>query len=48
MDWTLIRTKTGRTFPKNGDDWLPLYDTATKLKLRELHADDYLVTVFTN
>lgn len=48
MDWTLIRTRAGNTFPKNAEDWLPLYDTATKLKLRELHADDFVITIFTN
>ena len=30
MDWTLIRTKGGQTFPKNKDDWLLLFDNKTK------------------
>ena len=29
MDWTLIKTKLGNTFPKNKDDWLPLFDKQT-------------------
>lgn len=26
MDWTLIKTKNGNTFPKHKDDWLPLFN----------------------
>jgi len=33
MDWTLIRTKLGNTFPKDKDDWLPLFDKKTAQKL---------------
>ena len=25
MDWTLIRTKTGKTFAKDANDWLELF-----------------------
>ena len=27
MDWTLIRTKTGKTFAKDANDWLELFPT---------------------
>jgi len=33
MDWTLIKTKTGATFPKNKEDWVFLYSEKTMLKL---------------
>jgi hypothetical protein len=36
MDWTLIRTKGGQTFPKNKDDWFLLFDGQTKEKLIDL------------
>lgn len=29
MDWTLIRTKSGKTFPRDQFDWQPLYDKET-------------------
>jgi hypothetical protein len=52
MDWTLIRTKTGNTFPKGKDDWLMLYDDdkpgATAKKLQSLHKDGFQIVVFTN
>ena len=48
MDWTIIRTKTGKTFPKSKDDWLLLFDDCTKNKMRDLHDDGYHVVVFTN
>ncbi len=52
MDWTLIRTKTGNTFPKGKDDWLMLYDEDkpgdSKKKLRSLHEEGFQIVVFTN
>ena len=48
MDWTLIRTKGGQTFPKNKDDWLLLFDEKTQDKLVELDKEDYKIVVFTN
>ena len=33
MDWTLIKTKKGNTFPKDKDDWLPLFEKQTIQKL---------------
>ena len=34
MDWTLIRTKTGKTFPKDQFDWLPLFGEQTVKKIK--------------
>ena len=48
MDWTLIRTKTGKVFPKDEFDWLPLYDDLTLSKLRQVHEQGYLIVIFTN
>ena len=48
MDWTLIRTKLGQTFPKNKDDWLLLFDNITKEKLVQLSKDGYKIVIFTN
>ena len=47
LDHTLIKTKSGGTFPKSFDDWQPLYDTV-KDKLQELIATDYIIVIFTN
>ena len=48
MDWTLIKTKTGRTFAANKDDWEFLYSEKTKEKLQNLDKDGYQIVVFTN
>ena len=48
MDWTLIRTKGGQTFPKNKDDWELLYDELTQKKLASLDKDGFQIVVFTN
>ena len=48
MDWTIIRTIGGQTFPKHKDDWLLLFDEKTKEKLVELDKNDFKIVVFTN
>ncbi len=48
MDWTLIRTKHGNTFPKDKDDWLPLFDKKTSLKLKDLDKDGFIIVIFSN
>ena len=47
MDWTLIKTKTGRTFPNNEHDWQMWHDKVPS-KLRRLVADGFRIVVFTN
>lgn len=32
MDWTIIKTKSGKTFPQYKDDWL-LWDPNVKTKI---------------
>lgn len=48
MDWTLIRTKGGQTFPKHKDDWELLFDDVTKNKLVSLDKEGFQIVVFTN
>ena len=33
LDYTLIKTKSGRKFPKDGDDWVYLYDNTREMLL---------------
>ena len=47
MDWTLIRTKSGRQFPTNVNDW-QLWHESVKPKLQSLHKEGYTIVVFTN
>lgn len=47
MDWTLIKTKSGGTFPKHKDDWDFLYGDLTITKLQEL-SKTYNIIIFTN
>ena len=48
MDYTLIKTKSGRKFPKNSSDWIFWESDIVPQKLRKLHEDEFRVVVFTN
>ena len=45
LDWTLIKTKSGKTFPINKDDWTLLYNNV-KEKLESLK--DFIIVIFSN
>ncbi|EGR29444.1 sap DNA-binding domain protein [Ichthyophthirius multifiliis] len=47
MDYTLIKTKSGKKFPQNEHDWI-LWDQKVKTKLTQLYKDGYLVVIFSN
>ncbi len=47
FDWTLVRPKNGKTFPKNIDDWNWLYPNIID-KIKELYNDNYMIVIFTN
>lgn len=47
MDWTLIQTRSGRTFAANASDWKFLFDE-TPSKLAKLHDSGHNIVVFTN
>jgi bifunctional polynucleotide phosphatase/kinase len=47
MDYTIIKTKSGKKFPQNKDDWELLYDN-TKAKLTQLSQDGFTIVIFTN
>ena len=47
MDWTLIKTKSGKTFAKSASDW-EFWHAETHPRLQKLHADGYSIVVFTN
>ena len=47
MDSTLICTKSGKTFPKNSDDWKWLYP-CSKQKLWTLFKSKYKIIIITN
>ena len=46
-DWTLVKPKENRKFPKNPTDWQWLLPSIPD-KLRTLHEEGYLILVFTN
>ncbi|CAD7087902.1 unnamed protein product [Hermetia illucens] len=47
MDGTLIKTKSGRVFPKTIDDWQIAYSEVPGV-LKSLHEDGYKIVIFTN
>ena len=47
IDWTIIKTKSGKKFPTGQSDWTFLYDSVPK-KLRELHDAGTKVIFYTN
>lgn len=47
LDWTLIKTKSGKTFPINDEDWEWMYESIP-LKLQELYNNDNTIIIFTN
>lgn len=46
-DWTLVNPKDGKTFPSSVDDWMWLYPSVPE-KLKQYHAENYTIVVFTN
>ncbi|CAH1392796.1 unnamed protein product [Nezara viridula] len=47
LDGTLIKTKSGRVFAKDFDDWV-LWDDSIKYILRNLCSNNYKIVIFTN
>jgi len=47
MDSTIIKTKSGRKFPTNKDDWEFLFPEVEP-KLKQLYTDGYKIVIFTN
>ena len=47
MDWTLIRTKTGKTFPQNAEDY-KLWHAGVPAKIQELANQGFRIAIFTN
>jgi bifunctional polynucleotide phosphatase/kinase len=47
MDGTIILTKSGKVYPVGDSDWRIGFDTCFR-KLKQLHADNYKLVVFTN
>lgn len=47
LDGTIIRTKSGRVFAKDFNDWM-LWDDCIKDVLQNLNSDDYKIVIFTN
>ena len=44
LDWTIIKPKSGRKFPKDKDDWKLLFkDTLIKEKLKDLHDNNRII-----
>ena len=46
-DHTIVQPKDGRTFPKNIDDWVWLYDSVPN-KIKSYYNDNYMIVIFTN
>ncbi|KAJ5709949.1 Polynucleotide kinase 3 phosphatase [Penicillium malachiteum] len=47
MDSTLIKTRSGNTFPRSADDW-QWWDGSVAAKLGSLHEEGYQVVIFSN
>lgn len=47
FDWTLVKPKSGGTFPKNEDDW-KWWQPSVPEKLKEYYDRGYAIVVFTN
>jgi bifunctional polynucleotide phosphatase/kinase len=47
LDYTLIKTKSGKKFPKNKNDWI-LWNNRVLEKLKELVSNGFQIIVFTN
>lgn len=47
MDWTIIRTKTGKVFPKDENDWV-LWDEKVKATIQKYQKDGFKIVIFTN
>lgn len=47
MDGTLIKTKSGKVFPTNIDDWKLAYGTVVST-IKSKHSDGYKIVIFTN
>ncbi len=47
LDYTLIKTKSGKLFPIDKNDWKFLYDNITS-KLNELYNDNFTIVIITN
>lgn len=47
MDWTVIRTKSGRVFPTSPDDWTLFHDHVAP-RVQALYAEGYAICLFTN
>ena len=47
LDYTLIKTKSGKTFPVNKNDWI-LWNNKVLDKLNELISNGFQIIIFTN
>ena len=47
LDFTIIKPKGFRRFPKDRNDWV-LLNSTVKSKLHQLHKDGYRIVIFTN
>jgi bifunctional polynucleotide phosphatase/kinase len=47
LDGTLIKTKSGATFPKNTTDWM-LWNPKVAPKIQQLFLEGYKIVIFTN
>eukprot|EP00052_Salpingoeca_macrocollata_P021016 m.179078 g.179078 ORF g.179078 m.179078 type:complete len:413 (+) comp21432_c0_seq1:192-1430(+) len=47
IDWTIIKTKSGKTFPTGPSDWVFWHDSVPKV-LKSMHEKDYKIVFFTN
>jgi bifunctional polynucleotide phosphatase/kinase len=47
FDWTLVKPKDNRKFPKSVDDWEWLFDTIPSI-IQQLYTDGYIIVIFTN
>ena len=47
IDWTIIRTLSGRKFPTEPEDWT-FFDPKVSVKLKELYDEGKKIVFFTN
>jgi bifunctional polynucleotide phosphatase/kinase len=47
LDGTIVRTQSGKVFPKDTNDWM-LWNQKVATKIQQLHKEGFKIVIFTN